>query len=295
MLYKHFSSIVIAGGANKVLAVIGVIRFLEEQNMLKHVINLVGTSAGAILCTFIALKYTSQEIIEFFRINMCEDEEIRCLASSDVFNVLSTYGLFSGNNLQTFIKRIITHKLGTHHENITFIDFAKMTGKNLVVCVSNLTKEKAEYWSVDTTPGRPVALALRASCSIPILFSPVVIDGEYYIDGALYDNLPINYFKQTKVSRDILAVNIRSKGYQTCDNFMNYVKFLVNSIHNKLTNQVIEDDIHQNTINLEFDDESWIQLFDMSITIPVSKLKEYSIIGYNAIQDKMKNMYLLFD
>ena len=294
MIYKHFSSIVIAGGANKVLAVIGVIQFLEENDMLKYVVNLVGTSAGAIMCTFIALKYTTAEIIEFFRINMCEDDEISRLSSADVLNVLSSYGLFSGDNLNTFIKRIIVKKLGAQHENINFIDFAKITGKNLVVCVSNLTKEKAEYWSVDTTPNQQVALALRASCSIPILFSPVVIDEEYYIDGALYDNFPVNYFRQVKLSRDILAVNIKSKGYQACDNFLNYVKFLVASVHSKLTAQVIEDDIHLNTINLEFDDETWFHLFDTSITIPIAKIKDYSIIGYYAIKEKMKHMYLTF-
>jgi predicted acylesterase/phospholipase RssA len=294
MVYKHFSSIVIAGGANKVLAVIGIIRFLEEHDMLKHLINLVGTSAGAILCAFIALKYTTEEIIDFFKVNMCEDDEIRRLSSADIFNVLSTYGLFSGDNLNIFIKRIIIKKLGPQHEHITFIDFAKLTGKNMVVCVSNLTKERAEYWSVDTTPNKPIALALRASCSIPILFKPVVVDQEYYIDGALYDNFPVNYFSEAKLSRDILAVNIKSKGYQACDNFLNYVKFLVASVHNKLTTQTIEDDIHQNTINLEFDDETWFHLFDASITIPISKVREYSNIGYGAIKEKMKHMYLTF-
>jgi len=36
-----------------------------------------------------------------------------------------------------------------------------------------------------------VALAVRASCSIPQIYLPVEIEGEYYVDGGLAEYLPV--------------------------------------------------------------------------------------------------------
>lgn len=36
----------------------------------------------------------------------------------------------------------------------------------------------------------PIAQAVRASCSIPQIYRPVVIDGKYYVDGAFSEYLP---------------------------------------------------------------------------------------------------------
>ena len=60
-----FTSIVISGGAMKVVSTIGCFKYLEEQNMIQSIKNFVGTSAGSIICFFILLQYRSSDIINF--------------------------------------------------------------------------------------------------------------------------------------------------------------------------------------------------------------------------------------
>lgn len=293
MLYKNFSSLVIAGGATKVISGIGILKFLEEQGMVNSIKNLVGTSAGAVLCAFITLGYNSDEIKDFFIKNFCKDESITKMNLDEIFSIFTSYGLNNGDNLKMFFERMISTKLGPHRRNITFIDLAKLSGKNLVICVANLTKERQEFWSVDTTPNMQIITALRASCAIPIVFTPVRIDDNIFVDGGLYDNFPMDYFSN-KTLRDILGVNIISKGYQKNSNFMEYIKYIISSVMNKLCNKILEDNKDDNMITLEFEDDNWFSLMDMSIRIPEEMITNYIDIGYQKIKERLSNLYIDF-
>ena len=300
MIYRNFSNLVIAGGATKVISAIGVMRFLEENNMMDSIKNVVGTSAGAIVCAFIALGYKSNEIKDFFLENMCGNDKISQMNMDDIFGFFNAYGLSKGDNLFSFFQKMISYKLGENRKSVSFIELAKLRGKNLVICVSNLTTEKQEFWNVDTTPNTPIETALRASCAIPIMFTPVVLNDMMYLDGGLFDNFPIDYFhdvanKTTQFKiRDILGINIKSKGYQKNSNVLEFVKFIISSVMNKLTHALITDSMADNIISLEFEDDDWISLLEMSIKIDNQKVNEYIEIGYDAIKEKMSKMYIDF-
>lgn len=290
MIYKKFSSMVIAGGASKILSVIGVARFLEENNLIKHITNFVGTSAGAVLCTFLAMGYKSNEIQMFFVDNMCNDDQIKKMSIDEAFNFIISYGLSTGRNLELFFERMIENKLGMGTKDITFIEFAKRFGKNLVVCVSNLSDERCEYWNVDSKPDMKIITALRASCAIPLLFTPVIDNEKYYLDGGLYDNFPINYFKSNRL-HDILGINIKIKGYQKTSTFIDYIKFIGCSVLEKFTDALYKDDKDSNIISLEFEDDNWFSLMDLSIDISHETINEYILIGYNTIKEKIHDIY----
>ena len=290
MLYKQFSSIVVAGGASKIISVIGVVKFLEEENLMKYVRNFVGTSAGAVLCAFMAMGYTSYEMHAFFINNLCHDEKVKSMDIEEIFTCFISYGLSSGKNLEIFFDRMIEYKLGKGYSDITFIDFAKKFGKNLVICVSNLSDECCEFWNVDTTPKNKIITALRASCSIPLMFSPVILNGKYYIDGGMYNNFPIDYFKTNNL-RDILGINIKLKGYQNVNSFVSYIKFIGCSILEKFSQIMYKDNIDSNMISLELNDDNWLSLMDLSITIKEDIIQEYIDIGYTTVKNKMKNLY----
>ena len=56
-------SLVFEGGGVRGIAFGGVIRYLEENNMLDNIKNLAGSSAGAIIATGISIGYKSDEMI----------------------------------------------------------------------------------------------------------------------------------------------------------------------------------------------------------------------------------------
>jgi NTE family protein len=52
-------------------------------------------------------------------------------------------------------------------------------------------ESKAVYLSLKDLEPEMLREAIKASCSIPIVFSPVVFEGKQYFDGGVVDNAPI--------------------------------------------------------------------------------------------------------
>jgi predicted acylesterase/phospholipase RssA len=75
--------------------------------------------------------------------------------------------------------------------------------KDLVVTAVRRDNGELEIFSAATTPDIDIALACRASASIPVVFKPVTINGYEYVDGGYRDNVPTKYFQGGGSSHDI--------------------------------------------------------------------------------------------
>ena len=71
------------------------------------------------------------------------------------------------------------------------IDYFSSLHTPLVVVATDLKKEKIKYFKKGE-----LWRTLIASCSIPVVFSPVKIKGTAYVDGGLLNNLPIEPLKK---------------------------------------------------------------------------------------------------
>ena len=61
-----------------------------------------------------------------------------------------------------------------------------------------------EYCHVNTTPNLPIKYAIRASMSLPILWTPMQLFGdEKYVDGGVFNNFPIKAFDGWFLSTDV--------------------------------------------------------------------------------------------
>lgn len=278
----NFTSIVIAGGAMKVISMIGCVQYLEEIAAVSTLKNYVGTSAGAIMCFFMVLGYKSTEIRCFLEQNIY-DEDISKFDMNQIFNILSEFGLSDGSNIILLFERILYKKMKV--KDITFIELTKAVGKNLVVCVSNLSKEKEEFFSVDTHPNMSVILALRASCSIPYLFHPIKIEDNIYVDGALYNNFAMNYFKDNKL-RDIIGFNIIQKNYQKMTDIMSYSLFMIYSVINKV-NKSNYNSADKNIITIDIEDTEWFSFNTLQLSISKETLNSYITLGYEITKKQL--------
>ncbi len=283
-------NLVVSGGSTKTLASIGCIRYLEEMHMMPDIINLVGTSAGSILCLMCCLGYTSKEMIAIL-----EDEMVtknRGQLSFDELldlNVLNSYGLDSGENMQRFIEQVVYNKL--NRTSITFVELAKVTGKNLVICVANLSKQRQEYLNVDTEPHMDVVKAIRMSISLPFIFTPVKHNGNIYVDGALYETLPIGYMMQFKdLLKDTIAIHTRTVIDTSINSFSDYLSVLFNSLVEKANNSRKTKSKKINMMEIVFDDEASIPIDVQTLQFDINKMIiEKSIDkGYSAIKQRFE-------
>lgn len=189
-----FSRIVFSGGAVPALCFFGCLQYLEHTGLLLGIDTFVGSSAGAIVGFMTVLGYSPREACDFF---MTSGVQAHTVNELDVFNAMfgpqtfmDTLGFDDGSRWLAFLGDALQSKLG--QRDISFGELAKVTGKVFVVCVTNLTKVRREYLSVDTTPDLSVLLAVRMSTSVPILYVPVVHAGSIYVDGSVLDNCPIS-------------------------------------------------------------------------------------------------------
>lgn len=196
---SQFTHLVLSGGGMSGLVYLGTLRYLQQEGYDKNIKHIVGTSIGAFFATMFALDISMGELEERIKkfLNNKENCIIPCSLDT-VFTVPNLLGIADSQILINMIDDIIS--------KITFLELSKKTGKNLVITVTNVNTMQSTYFSVDTSPHVLISEAVRASMAIPLLFKPVEIGEEYYIDGGINDVIPINIFNNANVSPDAVLI-----------------------------------------------------------------------------------------
>ncbi|MEG1748365.1 MAG: patatin-like phospholipase family protein [Tannerellaceae bacterium] len=168
----------LSGGGAKGFAHIGVFRMLEECALMPEII--VGTSVGALMGALFADGYTATQIKELF-----SGREFSEFAQLQ----LPKSGLFDSKRFRQFLHRHLRAKT-----------FEELHIPLVVVATDLDNGESHEFRS------GPLVEAIVASCSIPIIFSPVVIDGVHYVDGGLFHNFPVSIIRDE--CDKVIGVNV---------------------------------------------------------------------------------------
>ncbi len=156
--------IALSGGGIKGLCHAGVLKALEEQGIKPDILS--GVSAGAVVGALYADGYSPDEIAVLF-----EDISFRNMTKIRI----PVGGFFRTDIFQKFL----TDKLRAK----TFEDL-KMP---LRIVATDLDKGQSVVFS----SGKLIDPVV-ASCSIPVLFRPKVIDGVHYVDGGVLKNFPVS-------------------------------------------------------------------------------------------------------
>jgi predicted acylesterase/phospholipase RssA len=186
MTIKH---LVIAGGGQTIVQSLGAIYHLCEQKFisLDNIETIYGTSAGAILGAILALRFDFETVNNYlikrpwhkiFPFN------IQLLL--DAFNKKGFY------DRQAFIQLFKPlFDVKDISLDITLKEFFDLTKVNLHMFSFEVTNLKKADISYMTHPDIPLLQALHMSCALPVVFSPVFIDGKCYIDGGMDSNYPL--------------------------------------------------------------------------------------------------------
>jgi predicted acylesterase/phospholipase RssA/CRP-like cAMP-binding protein len=175
--------LVLGGGAARGFAHLGVYRALAEAGIAVDWVG--GTSIGAVMGAAIAQGGTVDDVTDVAR---------RAFVHGRPFSdlTLPVLSLLRGRRMERLIGAHLTGDI----EDLAMPFF----------CVSS-----------DLGRGRPlihergpVALAVRASASLPGVFPPAVVGGQLVIDGAILDNLPVDVMRRRPVAK-VIAVDVTSR------------------------------------------------------------------------------------
>ena len=193
-------AVVLSGGGARGIASIGVLKVLEEAEVPIDLI--VGTSIGSILGGLYASGYSIDQLHRmvdttnwadvlsfnddarrsdlFLDQKIAEDRSILTVRFEGLEPILPQ-SLSTGQRLTNYLNLLVLQ--GIYHPNPSFDDLRipfraaatdLVSGKAVILDRGNLTE------------------ALRASVSVPLLFSPVQRDSARLLDGGLVSNIPVD-------------------------------------------------------------------------------------------------------
>jgi hypothetical protein len=181
--YLNFSS----GGVRGVafFASLWVLRTIFRQRLAgtqadyfrDYVQGYAGVSAGAIVAFMLACEMTLEQI--YF-----VHEQIDFAKVLDRLNFTRAWyewGLCDLQWARQIMTDVVMHQYSV--QEITFQQLFNKSGKMLSIGVTNYSSGHFEVHNRKTTPGFNVVDSVLASMCIPILFTPVEIQGQKYVDG----------------------------------------------------------------------------------------------------------------
>lgn len=216
-------NLVFKGGGVRGIAYIGALEALDKMEIIDNVERAAGTSAGAIAATLFSFRLTIPETKALFNtLDITKVPQIthKTLIEGDTprsrirrlmqvpdlecaSRFVNNYGWYSSQYFYEWMQGIIAQQC-EGDGMATFADFQQHGFRDLFIVAANVSRQRPEYFSVHNTPNVAVADAVRMSISIPMFFEALQFDGshfgegDYYVDGGLYDNFPMDIFDDPK-------------------------------------------------------------------------------------------------
>lgn len=175
---KYPLGLALSGGGAKGFAHIGAIQALNERGINPDVIS--GTSAGAVVGAFYAAGIQPEEMMDLFM-----RHEVKDFLSF----TLPNKSFLKYNGFTDFLSK-----------NIPFRNIEDLK-KTLYVVASNFDSGECEVF----TKGELVP-RIMASCTIPVVFEPLKVDGVRYVDGGLFKNFPVTPIRE--ICDKIIGINV---------------------------------------------------------------------------------------
>ena len=210
---------VFSGGGLKGFALVGAYQVLEEKGYKFQ--RVAGTSAGAILASFIAAGYSAKEIeklLDELEISAFLDPR-KTILPLPFMKWLQLYwrlGIYQGKALENWFLEKLAEK-GVY-------SFSDVPAGSLKLVASDLTNGKIivlpdDLESYGIRPDTfPIARALRMSCGIPFFFEPVKLQvgsgDTIVVDGGVLSNFPMWLFEDEKGKRErpLLGLKLSQNG-----------------------------------------------------------------------------------
>ncbi len=160
---KKTIGLVLSGGGARGMAHAGVLKALDELGI--GISSISGTSSGALVGVLYAAGVPPENMVGI-------------MSKTKLFNVRGLSFDMKGLLKTKSFKKIIQNNL-----EIKTFEELKIP---VTVCLTDFTDAKTIFVN-----SGPFMDPLIASCSIPFIFSPTIIDGNVMVDGGLLNNFPV--------------------------------------------------------------------------------------------------------
>jgi hypothetical protein len=250
-----YDTLCLSSGGIYGLAYIGALDYLIEEKIFdfKNIKKYIGTSIGSLVLFLLVIGYSVKEINNII-INLNFN---KLQSELNIESILENFGINNGNKVVYMLKFFLKKKLNI--DDITFNELYLKYHKEFIVIGTNFSKGEEAIFNYINTPDMSIITAVRISISIPIVFTPVLYNHEYYVDGGLTNIFPINHCNQETTLGIRLPYSDSYKIDNILDVFLHSLKIVSKTISCKN-----ECKLSDNIISIYCNDYSSI---DLNITL----------------------------
>lgn len=240
-------ALVLSGGGSKGAYEVGVMLALKKLNIEYQIVT--GTSVGALNGVFAV----QQNIFQAY--NLWKSIDFSTVYDEHLFEE------YSGNDYEVYkkyAKKIVKEGgvdipgLEKNFDKLFRPD--KFYGSNIDygIVTYNLSKKEPVYITKKDLPQEKIKDYVIASATCFPAFKPKKIDGDLFIDGGYYDNLPINLAVSLGAD-EIVAVDLRAIGFKKMVDEKVPVTYI--SPRNKIVSFLIfDEDLSKQALNFGYND-----------------------------------------
>tara|TARA_B100001094_G_scaffold330798_1_gene396975 strand:- start:1271 stop:2089 length:819 start_codon:yes stop_codon:yes gene_type:complete len=221
MIFEDKDHLILSGGGSKGWVLLGLLQSLKDQGHLKNLKAISATSVGSLIAViYISNNFELYDTLMRRDVLSSEEIDITLLFEKFGFND----GMFIQNSVDFILETVYSVK------DCTMKQFYELSGVELYISSSNITKGCLEYFNHRDTPDLSVGKAVRMSCTIPIFFTKIEYNGNFYADGGLMVSFAIHPFLDID-SKQILSIELLSTESFKYDKIVNIFEYLSNLIN----------------------------------------------------------------
>ena len=268
---------IFGGGGIRGISYCGAYKALLENNI--KLTGCAGSSIGAVFASLIAFGYSYEEVYEIMSktgFEMFIDINI---------DFKKDLAISKGKIFYEWIKEQLERKYyGEIYEKdkmppVKFCDIKN----NLVIYSVDLTNLKFQEFSCKKTPDFEIAQAIRASVSMPGLFTPLEYEDSLIVDGDLLKSTPLWRVSNTIKNLDERILEFRLEDNETpkkIDNSIGYLNRVYNAISGFATDYII--DLYKEKDKFDYIKINTPDVSVVDFLMPKEKKQELFEIGYNS-------------
>jgi predicted acylesterase/phospholipase RssA len=234
---KTIKHIVIPGGGGTGFIAYGALKESHAQGLwnIENIESIYGTSIGAIFAVVLALKYEWQILDDYlikrpwqniFKFNL--QSFLQVFDKRGIYDTEVMYDIFKPllNGLDLSI-------------NITMRELYEFSGIEIHIYTTDLNSFECVDISHKTHPEWRVVEAVYSSCTLPILFSPLIKENSCYIDGGFLNDYPLMFcINDGALPEEIFGIKkenlIKKVVVNSNSTFFDYLIAILQSVLNKI-------------------------------------------------------------
>ena len=219
----------LSGGGVHCIAFLGSLKYLINNGIIKHDLSNIKTiicvSGGILHIIPILLGYSIESTIRFFT----ESDYFNLNDWNDISinSIFTNYGLYTKDFLSKLISPLLKKK--NLPNDITLKQLFTISKIKLIIKTVNITTRQILYLHHKNHPDLPLVTAIKMTTCFPLFFEPILYNDQYYVDGGLCGNFPLEYKDRNKTKfKNFIGIKVMSSKEEKLNDIFDYLSALYN-------------------------------------------------------------------